>query len=186
MTLFEYLAIAFSLVFSFTALRLLAGLPYAAQPGRRYWVHFSFACVQLISTVVIFWVFWSYRDATWTFPRFLLILSSPALIYFNACTLIPENPSAVESWNTYYYSVRRRFFIGQLCWVLVVAGGTTVMLQMPWFHLARLSQGVYLLMFVMGAVSDSHRVHSGLVLCSVAIGLIAAFTLALQPGSLAR
>ena len=37
MTLFEYLAIAFSLVLSFSAMRLVAGLPYAAHPNRRYW-----------------------------------------------------------------------------------------------------------------------------------------------------
>ena len=185
MTLFEYLAIAFSLVCSFTALRLLAGLPHAAQPGRRYWVHFSFACAQLLVTVVVFWIFWSYRDTTWTFPRFLLVLSSPALIYFNTCTLIPENPPSVESWNTYYYSVRRRFFIGQVVWVLVVAVGTTVMLQLPWAHPARLSQSAFLLIFCVGAVSDSRRIHSGLALCSIAIGLIATFTLALRPGSLA-
>ena len=185
MTLFEYLAIAFSLVVSFTALRLLAGLPHAAQASRRYWVHLSFACVQLIVTVVIFWVFWSYRDVTWTFTRFLLALSNPALIYFNACTLIPENSSSVESWHTYYYSVRRRYFIGQICWVLVVAGGTTVILQMPWLHPARISQSAFLLIFFIGALSDSRRVHSGLVLCSIAIGLIAVLALARQPGSLA-
>jgi len=34
-TLFEYLAIAFSLVFSFAAVRLVGGLPYALEPGRR-------------------------------------------------------------------------------------------------------------------------------------------------------
>ena len=185
MTLFEYLAIAFSLVFSFTALRLLSGLPFVAHPGRRYWVHFGFVCLQLIATVASFWIFWSYRDSTWTFPRFLLVLSSPALIYFNACTLIPQNPSAIESWSTYYYSVRRQFFVGQVLWVLVVAASTTVVLHMPWFHPARLSQTAFLLVFAMGAVFDSQRVHSGLALCSIAIGLTAMFTLALQPGSIA-
>ena len=42
MTLFEYLAIAFSLVLSFAAMRLVAGLPYAVQADRRYWVHLVF------------------------------------------------------------------------------------------------------------------------------------------------
>ena len=108
MTIFEYLAISFSLVFSFTAMRLLAGLPYAVRRERVYWVHFSFVCVQLILTVVIFWAFWSYRDTEWTLPRFLLALGSPALIYFNACTLIPENPGAIESWREYFDSVLRK------------------------------------------------------------------------------
>ena len=39
MTLFEYLAIAFSLVFSFIAARLVAGLPHALDSSRRYFVY---------------------------------------------------------------------------------------------------------------------------------------------------
>jgi hypothetical protein len=39
MTLFEYLAIAFGLLFSMTALRLVGGLPAALDPDRRFWVH---------------------------------------------------------------------------------------------------------------------------------------------------
>ena len=36
MTLFEYLAIAFSLVFSFAAVRLVGGLPAALARGRGF------------------------------------------------------------------------------------------------------------------------------------------------------
>ena len=65
MTLFEYLAIAFSLVLSFSAMRLVAGLPYATQRGQ-YWVHLVFVLSQLLVTVVAFWNLWSFREATWT------------------------------------------------------------------------------------------------------------------------
>ena len=185
MTLFEYLAIAFSLVLSFTAMRLLAGLPHAAHPDRRYWIHLVFVCVQLMTTVAVFWIFWSYRDASWTLPGFVLVLSSPALIYFNACTLIPDNPGGVQSWKSYYYSVRRRFFIGLVCWIFVASAGATVILQMPWSHPGRLSQTAGLIVSVLGAVSESHRVHSVLALCIIVLVLIVVFTVALQPGSLA-
>ena len=90
MTLFEYLAIAFSLVLSFSAMRLVAGLPHAAQPDLRYWVHLVFVSSLLLVTALAFWNLWNYRDATWTLPRFLLILTIPGLIYFLACTLVPE------------------------------------------------------------------------------------------------
>ena len=62
MTLFEYLAIAFSLVFSFSAMRLVAGLPYAAQANRRYWVHLVFVSAHLLLTAVGFWNLWNFRD----------------------------------------------------------------------------------------------------------------------------
>ena len=85
MTLFEYLAIAFSLLFSFTVMRLLAGLPPAAQPGRRYWVHLTFTCAQLAGTVATFWAFWSYRNATWTLPKFILVLASLRCLSSPSC-----------------------------------------------------------------------------------------------------
>ena len=112
MTLFEYLAIAFSLVLSFAAMRLIAGLSYAAQPGRRYWVHLVFVLGHLFLTIIVFWNLWNLRDVTWNLPRFVLALAYPGLVYFTACALIPEQASAVDSWRSYYYSARRRFFIG--------------------------------------------------------------------------
>ncbi len=97
MTLFEYLAIAFSLVLSFSAMRLVAGLPYAMQKAERYWVHLVFVFSQLLVTVVAFWNLWGFRETTWTLPRFVLVLTIPGAIYFGACTLIPNEPSAVDS-----------------------------------------------------------------------------------------
>ncbi len=101
MTLFEYLAIAYSLVFSFSAMRLVGGLPHALDPNRRYWLHVCWVLIQLVGTAGQFWLFWSYRDVEWSYPRFLLTLANPSLLYFNACTLVPEAPASVESWRTY-------------------------------------------------------------------------------------
>ena len=34
--------------------------------------------------VIVFWVFWSYREVHWTFPKFFLALSVPGALYFVA------------------------------------------------------------------------------------------------------
>jgi hypothetical protein len=109
-TLFEYLAIAFSLVFSFAALRLVAGLPHAIAANRRYNVHVTHVFILLFATAAVFWAFWSARNVEWTFPRFLIQLAGPAALYFLACTLIPDEPVSVMSWRDYYFAVRRRYF----------------------------------------------------------------------------
>jgi hypothetical protein len=183
MTLFEYLAIAFSLVFSFAGMRLVGGLPHAVQQGRRYWVHLSFVCFQLLATVMIFWLFWSFRTVEWNFPTFLLVLASPVLLYFNACTLVPESPSAVESWRDYYYSVRTRYFFGASCWVVAVAIISTVVLGLPFLHPARVVQASMVAAGVTGFLSSNERVHGGLVLFFLLMSMLLAFTLAFQPGS---
>ncbi len=183
MTLFEYLAIAFSLVLSFAAMRLIAGLSYAAQPDRRYWIHLVFVVGQLFLTIVAFWNLWNLRDATWTLPRFILVLAIPGLFYFTACALIPEQASAVESWRGYYYSARRRYFLGVAALALVVTFAATAILGLPWLHPARVSQLLGVGIGLIGASSSSERVHTGLALLILVVTFVVMPIVFLEPGS---
>ncbi len=185
MTLFEYLAIAFSLVLSFAAMRVLAGVSFAIRRGRRYWVHVTFVGLQLSTTVLGFWVFWSFRGADWNLLGFLLALSGPGIIFFNACTLIPEDASSVESWRDYYYSVRRRYFLGLVCLGLVQSGMVTILLDTPWLHPIRAGHLATLLVGTTGASSASQWVHGGLAMGFLILHVIAVLGTLLQPGPVA-
>ena len=186
MTHFEYLAIAFSLLFSFAAVRLVGGIPYALVPGRRYWVHLSFVFHELLRVAAGFWAFWSFRAITWTFPTYLLALVGPGLVYFLAATLVPADPTGVDSWQDFYFGVRRRYFLAIIFWAVAVATTTTILVQMPWSHPFRLVQLGFLAFGVVGATFASPRVHAGLALVSLVLPAIAALTVLLRPGSLAN
>jgi hypothetical protein len=186
MTLFDYLAIAFSLVFSFAAVRLVGGLPYALDPERRYWVHVSFVFHELLRVAAGFWAYWSFREINWTFPKYLLSLVGPGLVYFLASALIPADPTRVSSWRDFYYGARRRYFLAIICWAVTVAATTTVLIGMPWSHPFRWVQLAFLAFGLVGATSSSHRVHAGLALASLVLPAIAALTVLLRPGSLAN
>lgn len=186
MSLFEYLAIAFSLVFSFAAMRLVSGLPHALDSGRRYWVHLVLVFLQLLAITGVFWIFWSYRDVEWSFPRFLLALASPAILYFNACTLIPEAPASVESWRAYYFSTRKRYFVAVCFWALAVGAASSVILRMPLTHPARALQGVAFALGVLGAASANPRVHAAIAACLLGLSLLAMFVVASRPGAFAH
>ena len=180
MTLFEYLAIAFSLVLSLAGMRLIAGLPHASQPGRRYWVHLCFVSWQLVVTVLVFWLFWSFRSVAWNFLTFVLVLASPGLVYLNACTLIPESPSSVESWHEYFYSVRRRYFVGVGCWVVTTVIISTIAFRMPMFHPNRGLQAALILVCVAGGLSASHRVQAGIAVFVLSLSVLIALTLGVR------
>jgi hypothetical protein len=185
-TLFEYLAIAFSLVLSFAAMRLIAGLQHALNPDRRYWVHVTLVFVQLLATVVVFWVFWSFRDVEWNLPRFLLVLASPALIYFNACALIPEVPVSIESWRDYYFTTCHRYFAGVGVWAIVVMASSTIVLDMPLMHPARGTQSLFLAVGILGVASRNPRVHAGIAILFLCTIPLLAVSLGLRPGPLVR
>lgn len=184
MTLFEYLAIAFSLVLSFAAMRLVGGLPYALERTRRYPVHLGVLGLLLFSIPIVFWAFWSYRDVTWTFPKFLLGLASPATMYFLTATLIPENPGEVPSWREYYYAVRVRYFVAVILLAIIVAVATTILIDLPLNHPARLGHATLLGIGVVGASTANPRVHGGIVVASLLMAGFLAATIFVQPSSL--
>ena len=185
MTLFEYLAIAFSLVLSSAAMRLIRGLSLALARERRYWLHVAFVINQIGVTLGVFWVFWSLRDVAWTFPAFVLALASPGLVYAGACALVPEDPSTVLSWRTHYFSRRVNYFSCIASWAIIAALGASVLLRMPWSHPARVVQAFALIAGLVGVASDRERVHVCLAVLFLSALGIATLTVMAQPGSLA-
>jgi hypothetical protein len=184
-TLFEYLAIAFSLVFSFTALRLVSGLPYALDPERRYFVHAFHVFLLLVITPTIFWGFWSFRDGNWNWPLFMSALASPAILYYLACALIPDAPSSVTSWRTHFYRVRRRYFLGFCAWFLVLSVNTTFLLELPVVDPVRATHVLLLAAGIVGAASENPLVQ-GVIIAVLGAMLIAIGSILLfLPGSLA-
>ncbi len=184
MTLFEYLAIAFSLVFSFTALRIVGGLTHALSAKSRYWVHTTQTVATLLMVTGVFWAFWSYREVQWTYPKFLLALSSPGALYFLATTLIPNDPSIVRSWRDYYFSIRIRLFSAYGSWAVVTAMLSTFVLEMPIAHPARLGQIATLAIAIVGVTSKHPRVHAALATSMLAAVVMLGLSVFFAPGSL--
>ncbi len=185
MSLFEYLAIAFSLVASVTGMRLVAGLGHASAAGRRDGVHLALVVWQLLATIALFWLFWSFRGVAWNFPVFLLVLAIPGCNYFNACALMPESPAAVASWRDYFARVRRRYFLGVAVWMLVVTVVSTVALAMPWSHPGRVGQAAVVSAGLLGASSSAPRVWIAATAVLFVWYAVLVGTFAFDPGSLA-
>lgn len=182
MTLFEYLAIAFGLLFSLTALRLIGGLPAALDRDRAYWVHVTLVVTMLVASASAFWTFWSLSDVDWTFPRFALTLGMPSVMYFNAAALVPADPNDVPEWKSYYFEVRKRFYGGVAVWALIAAAATTLNLGMPWNHPARITQIIVGTLGIVGVVSANPKVHAPLAIVFAALTLLVATTVGATPG----
>ncbi len=184
MTLFEYLAIAFSLVLSFAAMRILAGLPHVIAPDRRYWVHIVFVLCTLMVTAVGFWNMWNFRVVEWTLARFLLLLGVPASLYFVACVLVPERAAEVESWRDHYFETRRRYFVGLIIAVSTITLSLFFLLGLPLLDPRRFPQYAGGLIGIVGFLTPDERVHRALatlLAASLAFAMLAIFG---QPGFL--
>lgn len=183
MTLFEYLAVAFSLVLSFSATRLLAGFSHAARPDRRYWVHFTFVVCQFLGTTLAFWNIWSFREATWTLHTFAITLAIPSSLFFVSCALIPEQPSAIDSWHTYYFAARKRIFAGYTAVSLAIFLATALVLDVPLLHPMHTTQLLGLSVGLVGFSLQGERVHAALALVALGMQAIAWLAVFVLPGT---
>jgi hypothetical protein len=76
-------------------------------------------------------------------------------LQFLAATLIPSSPDQIESWQEFYYSVRRRYFAGSIALALILATAPTILVELPIFHRARAGQIALLFLGTIGFYSDN-------------------------------
>lgn len=181
MTQFEYLAIAFSLLYSLAALRIIGGWSSAISSNTRSPGHLALTFIQLFLVATSFWVFFSLSEVAWTFHGFLVALLIPGSLYYCSSVLIPSEPASVESWTEYYNQVRRRWFFGMAMWAVAAAISSTVNLSMELTHPARAVHLTAAGIGAWGASTSSDRVHKGLtgLLLLLVVGTLAA---QLRPG----
>ena len=184
MTLFEYIAVAFSIVLSLAAVRLLGGLSVSFRPSRRYWPHSVWIVFALLNSAMLWWNFWSFLDVDWNIVFFFLVLVVPSLIYLQAAALVPENPGAVPSWHDYFFSARTRFFVALASFFLVMVVISWLLLGLPLTHPLRAVQAVAFVLALGGALSTNNRLHEALPIIFLVLLTIAAIGVFLHPGSL--
>lgn len=182
MTLFEFASVAASLLASFAAVRLLAGLSTAVEARRRYWVHTGWILLGLLFVTTNWWTYWSYRAVEWNYYSFLLSLLPLALSYMMAALLAPEGATEVDSWRSHFERVRLRFFGLFIAYILVLIACTVVLLGHPLIHSRRAIPLSMIVVFFFGMSSGSSRVQAVALCVFLAIGLGAALVF-VEPGA---
>jgi len=167
-SLFHYLAIAFGLLYTATALRLINALPHALKRSSRDWLYAGFLCTTLVAVVVSFWDFGALRGIEWTLPRFMLALVRPGIIYFIAATLTPEAPDEVTAWRSYFLSVRLRYFAALALVGCVSAAQDALLLG----RTPDVSQALAVLVGIVGVLSSNPKVLAG-ALITLAVYVLA-------------
>ena len=184
MTLFEYIAIAFSMVASFTVLRALSGVPHAIQRERRYWVHLTWLGSTLATVLLMFWGFWWARDVEWNIITFAWALLLPGVLYVFVSLLVPQDPSTVTSWKQHFYTVRHRLFVTAIAWDITgaftgpILTGGEIYLPVAFVFAGALA------IHSVGAISRKPTVHAIIVLVPPAMIAILGLTIFFQPEAL--
>ncbi len=183
MTLFEYVAVAASLVCSFAAARVLGGIAATLQRERRYWVHATWAFSILFGISLAWWIFWSYREVEWNYLRFLIALFPLGLLYILASLLVPGDPDSITSWRNHYEEIRVRFFALNLVYLAANTLNAVLLLGQPVFDQRRAVTAAIGALWVAGMVSANPKLHAAIVLLQAG-ALVVAAAAVLEPGSM--
>ena len=169
MSHFEYVSVAYALIYALAVGRLLGGLSPAMDASRRYWVHLIWILLLLLVTVMAWWLGWGSSEVIWTPLRFLLGLSLPALIFLRASVLLGNSNDPPDSYYDHFYETRVHFFsLGATVAVVLIflpwVYGNTQWFTWSPIHLNAIG---LLVISVLGMYSRSATVHAAIAVLSL-------------------
>jgi hypothetical protein len=169
-TQFEYIAIAPSLILSFSLARALANLGPVFSSDYRYWVHSLLVVVLLANHISIFWAYWAFhlKDA-WTVLEFIFFLLHPVGLLISTSLLLPN--AEVSDYREHFETVRTPYYS---VWIVTMAADPLlgfVALEFPIIHWANLPSAFIVVGFAAGIIYKSRLVDAGMAL------LIAVYTI---------
>ena len=133
--------------------------------------------------MAFWWAQWSFRDVSWTFLSFSLLLSGPGILYVQASTLVTTDPASVASWKEHFYESRLWFFASFIA-VSIVATIALGFLRDGDPSAAIRAGVVQTAIGIIGLISRSERVHAVLVLASTVLLLVGVLLFAFSPDSI--
>ena len=173
MSHFEYIAVAFSLVFALILTKLLESLPSVFHPRRRYWIHSLWTIHMIFSVMGLWWALWEFRNTSWTPFLFVGVMAFPVILYMRTILLLQDPSGGADSWEVLFFANRKAFFTASFLAPVaaVLFDLTAIQSEGPARQTRLLGYLVLLVLCVPGLVTDSRKVHGVLAVLSFTLGL---------------
>ena len=183
MTLFEYLAVAFSIVLGFSLTHLLGRVRSVFEPGRRHAVHITFFFFLVLLHPQLWWALWDLHDeAPWNLFTFFYTLVGPALLYLIATSVVPIDRSTNLSWEEHFGSSRPWIYGFTAAYMLWAIGEVYWVFGISLFHPYRVVQTSLFLIAMAAAIRPSSRMDRIAVPLMLIIFVGAQLVFRIDPG----
>jgi len=175
---YQHVVVVMSIVLGLSVTQLLKGLAQLYRTRNRirpYWLHTAWVVLLIFFSLVLWWLFWSYRSIEeWHFFHFVLYLSPMVVFYFLTSIVIPDPSDPVTNYKEYYFSSRFGFF-GTFALQVVLAHAAGVIVRgLPLLDHSDPFRLATVVLLLIAMRSTSERVHTVVfVLCAL---VIVAFT----------
>ena len=158
MTMFEFISVMVSIILGLSITQLLTGVSRLARNSGQvdaYLPHTLWLVNFALLHFLMWWSLWDFRDASWNYARFMVIVSEPLLMFLTTSFLIPGRfDNGKIHLREYFHGARKWFFLSffllQVCFIL---DGPVVFQSEPIWSTYRLSQLVVASVTVLGYFS---------------------------------
>jgi hypothetical protein len=162
-----------SLVIGLSITHNLSGLASIVQhPVRRklYAVHLIWAASLLLGSIHFWW--WEFRlhELSWTFGRYLFVISYASLFYLLAVMLFPKEMDEYDGYRDYFLS-RRKWFFGILALTYLadipdtLLKGQAYLASFGWEYPVRMA--AYMVLFGIAMFTRNARFHAAFAALSL-------------------
>lgn len=165
MNAFDYLAVIISIVLGLSLTQILTGLGRMIQLRRCirfYWPAVLAITALILADVQFWWSLFGLRHRTdWDFAGFMVILAQAALLSIASTVIVPALPDQAEKIDMKAaYFDHSRWYFGLLIALLATSLVKTWVLDNSLPDTADLvAHGAFATLFLVGAASNSDRVH---------------------------
>ena len=183
MTLFEYLAVAFSIVLGFSLTHLLGSVRAIFDPGRRYSVHIGFFFFLLLLHPQLWWAFWDlHDDAPWNLFTFLFTLAGPGLLYLMSTSAVPVERTGDLSWKDHFGASRRWIYGFTVAYTIWGISEVYWVFGVPLFHPYRVVQVALFCVAIAALLLPSSRMDRIAVTLMLLIFVVGQLVFRINPG----
>lgn len=184
MTLFEYLSVLASIIFSLSAAQILTRIRTVLDPEKRYWVHALWVFFALLLHLLIWWEFWGYRDVvSWNVLNFGLLLLNPLVLFVCAGALVQSEKSETGDWLDHFFETRRTIFLTLGILPVVSVVRRFVLADVPLLSIQNSPELIFFLLFLLGFLYAGKRVQAAIVIASWILAVIVIGGFWFEPGA---
>jgi len=186
-SIFEFVMVMVSLILALALAQALRGATELATSTKRYWVH----AVWLFSIVLlILFTWWSYWDwntvSEWRLTTYLGALIFPMLLFAIVYLLVPATRTSDTDWRAHFFSIRVWFLSLMMSMIVCAVAVNTRIFEAPFFHPYRIFHTGLLLVYLIGLLSRSPKIHGVLAVLNLAILVASQIAIRMEAGALIR
>ncbi len=160
MSQFEFVMAMMSLILALGLAQGLRGLSEVLVSPNRYTPHLLWVIAYIVMILLGWWSLWDFNVVTqWRLTTYLTTLTLPAILYTGIHLLVPAVRTSDFDWRTQFLRVRRLFFGLGIAMVFVAVWVNIEYFGTPVLHPYRLSQAVYLAIFLIGFFAENEKVQ---------------------------